>query len=168
VSAAPCLGGSQRQAAAEARLARQLLHYGVVVAVLAVVARPAAVMVAFIWGLSLAGRILRRVVEPRLEQRLVEREASRALHRAVPQERRHLEEAHVREVGGLYASIADGIRDPLRAAQGLVRQMGEDPTAAVNVDHARLALRELDRVEASVAELRRATARARAEREGRA
>jgi hypothetical protein len=56
-------------------------------------------------------------------------------------------------VGALFASVADGIRDPLRGAQGLVRQMGEDPGSPKNVDHARLALGELDKVEASIARL---------------
>jgi signal transduction histidine kinase len=139
----------------ERRFARRVLRYLLVVAVLALVARPLAAVVAFLWGLALAGEFARGVVEPELQRRFVEREAARGLRRAVPRERRHLREDHAREVGELFSSVVDGIRDPLRAAQGLVRQMGEDPGAAANVDHARLALGELDRVERSIAHLLR-------------
>ena len=139
----------------ERRFARRVLRYLLVVAVLALVARPAAAVVAFLWGLALAGEFARGFLEPELQRRFVEREAARGLRRAVPRERRHLREDHAREVGELFSSVVDGIRDPLRAAQGLVRQMGEDPGAAANVDHARLALGEIDRVERSIAHLLR-------------
>jgi signal transduction histidine kinase len=135
--------------------AQRLVPYLLTVAVLAVVARPLAAVVAFLWGLALAGELARRVVEPELQRRFVEREAARGLRRAVPRERRSLGEEHTRELGALFAAVADGIRDPLRAAQGLVRQMGEAPDSPHNADHARLALGELDRVERSVAQLLR-------------
>jgi signal transduction histidine kinase len=149
----------------ERRFARRVLRYLLVVAALALFARPLAAAVAFLWGLALAGEFARGVVEPELQRRFVEREAARGLRRAVPRERRSLGEDHAREVGALFTSVADGIRDPLRAAQGLVRQMGEDPAAAANVDHARLALGELDRVERSIADLLR-TARGHAAQRG--
>jgi signal transduction histidine kinase len=136
-------------------LSRRLVPFVLTVAVLSLVARPVAAVVAFLWGLALAGELARRVVEPELQRRFVEREAARGLRRAVPRERRSLAEEHTRELGALFASVADGIRDPLRAAQGLVRQMGEAPDSPLNADHARLALGELDRVERSVAQLLR-------------
>jgi hypothetical protein len=133
--------------------AGDLVPFVLVVGLLFVVARPAAAIVAFVWGLSIAGRFARRVVEPEIRRHYVERETERGLRREVPRERRNLGGEHTRHVGALFASVADGIRDPLRGAQGLVRQMGEDPDSPKNVDHARLALGELDKVEASIARL---------------
>jgi len=160
------VSGARRSGASrERRFARRVLRYLLVVAVLALVARPVAAVVAFLWGLALAGEFARGVVEPELQRRFVEREAARGLRRAVPEERRSLREDHARALGTLFGSVAEGIRDPLRAAQGLVRQMGEDPSAPANVDHARLALGELDRVEQSIAHLLR-EARLRAARRG--
>jgi hypothetical protein len=133
--------------------AGDLVPFFVVVGLLLLVARPVAAIVAFFWGLSLAGRFARRVVGPEIRRHYVERETDRGLRREVPRERRERGEEHAREVGALFASVADGIRDPLRGAQGLVRQMGEDPGSSRNVEHARLALGELDKVEASIARL---------------
>jgi signal transduction histidine kinase len=145
--------------------AGDLVPFFIVVGILFLVARPVAAIVAFFWGLSLAGRFARRVVEPGIRRHYVERETERGLRREVPRERRERGEAHAREVGALFASVADGIRDPLRGAQGLVRQMGEDPGSTRNVEHARLALGELDKVEASIARLLQ-VARSRARERG--
>ena len=62
---------------------------------------------------------------------------------------------HARSMETLSASIAHEIRNPITAAKSLVQQMGEDPTAAENVEYARVALEELDRVERSVSHLLR-------------
>jgi signal transduction histidine kinase len=141
------------RAARDGHPAGDLVPFFIVVGVLFLIARPVAAIVAFFWGLSLAGRFARRVVEPEIRRHYVERETERGLSREVPRERRERGEQHAREVGALFASVADGIRDPLRGAQGLVRQMGEDPGSPRNVEHARLALGELDKVEASIARL---------------
>jgi signal transduction histidine kinase len=53
----------------------------------------------------------------------------------------------------LTASIAHEIRNPITAAQSLVQQMGEDPRAGENIEYAKVALEELDRVEKSVSHL---------------
>ena len=55
----------------------------------------------------------------------------------------------------LTASIAHEIRNPITAAKSLVQQMGEDPSAHDNVEFARVALEELERVERSVSHLLR-------------
>jgi signal transduction histidine kinase len=55
----------------------------------------------------------------------------------------------------LSASIAHEIRNPITAAKSLVQQMEEDPTATENVEYARVALEELNRVERSVSHLLR-------------
>jgi two-component system, sporulation sensor kinase E len=53
----------------------------------------------------------------------------------------------------LSSSIAHEIRNPIAAAKSLVQQMGEDPTSLENVDYAKVALDELDRVEHRISHL---------------
>src|SRR5262245_64727930 len=53
----------------------------------------------------------------------------------------------------LSSSIAHEIRNPIAAAKSLVQQMGEDPTSVENVEYAKVALDELDRVEHRVSHL---------------
>jgi two-component system sensor histidine kinase HydH len=71
----------------------------------------------------------------------------------VHQERRVLKTEHNRSVEELTASIAHEIRNPITAAKSLVQQMGEDPRAGENIEYAKVALEELDRVEKSVSHL---------------
>ena len=53
----------------------------------------------------------------------------------------------------LSSTIAHEIRNPIAAAKSLVQQMGEDPTSVENVEYAKVALEELDRVERSISHL---------------
>src|SRR5262249_52893166 len=53
----------------------------------------------------------------------------------------------------LSATIAHEIRNPIAAAKSLVQQMGEDPVSGENVEYAKVALEELDRVEKRVSHL---------------
>lgn len=115
--------------------------------------RPA-LSVGFFWGIGLASHAL-AVQAPRLRERLVEREVRRRLQNTVVRERRALEGEHARSLETLSASIAHEIRNPITAAKSLVQQMGEDPRRVENVDYARVALEELDRVERSIAHLLR-------------
>ena len=62
---------------------------------------------------------------------------------------------HARDMQSLSASIAHEIRNPITAAKSLVQQMGEDPGATDNIEYAKVALDELDRVERSVSHLLR-------------
>jgi len=55
----------------------------------------------------------------------------------------------------LSASIAHEIRNPITAAKSLVQQMGEDPGRQEQVEYAKVALDELDRVERSISHLQR-------------
>lgn len=55
----------------------------------------------------------------------------------------------------LSATIAHEIRNPIAAAKSLVQQMGEDPVSVENVEYAKVALEELDRVERRVSHLLR-------------
>jgi len=53
----------------------------------------------------------------------------------------------------LSATIAHEIRNPIAAAKSLVQQMGEDPMSVENVEYAKVALDELDRVERRISHL---------------
>ncbi len=113
-----------------------------------------AAVVGFFWGIGIASHAL-AVIAPRLRRRFVDQEVSRHLQHRVRSERRALEGAHARSLEELSASIAHEIRNPVTAAKSLVQQMGEDPRARENVEYARVALEELDRVERSIAHLLR-------------
>jgi len=115
----------------------------------------AAFIVALAWGIGLASHFFGALVAPELRRHYVAREVERQVQHSAPQERRNLEERHVRSLEELSASIAHEIRNPITAAKSLVQQMGEDPSSAENVQYAKVALEELDRVERSVAHLLR-------------
>jgi signal transduction histidine kinase len=114
-----------------------------------------AMIVGLAWGIGLVSHFFGALVAPDLRRRYVEREVARQVQRTAPAERRTLEERHVRSLEELSASIAHEIRNPITAAKSLVQQMGEDPASQENVEYAKVALEELDRVERSVAHLLR-------------
>jgi signal transduction histidine kinase len=130
--------------------------YGILCVFLLLVAgfRPA-LIVATAWGIALALHYFLAIVAPELRQRLVEREVSRRVQEGVSEERRTLEGRHAQHVEELSASIAHEIRNPITAAKSLVQQMGEDPRATENVEYAKVALEELERVERSISHLLR-------------
>jgi signal transduction histidine kinase len=115
----------------------------------------AAFIVALAWGIGLVSHFFAALVAPDLRRRYIAREVERQVQHDAPRERRDLEERHVRSLEELSASIAHEIRNPITAAKSLVQQMGEDPASAENVEYAKVALEELDRVERSVAHLLR-------------
>ena len=113
-------------------------------------------VVGTLWAIWLARRGYNDVLAPILERKWFEDELrwrnARDLPETAPapapsEKTRSLEE--------LSASIAHEIRNPITAAKSLVQQMGEDPTAADNVEYAKIALDELARVERSIAHLLR-------------
>lgn len=110
--------------------------------------------VALSWGIGVACHWA-AVVGPRLRRRWIEQEVRRQVGRSVGAERRALEGAHARSLEALSASLAHEIRNPITAAKSLVQQMGEDPGSRENVEYARVALEELDRVERSISHLLR-------------
>lgn len=146
---------AERVAARRARLARKALVYAGIVLVVSAVAGRAGLVVGLVLGLVLLRRAFREFVEPQLRRRWIEREVERQLERRMADQRRSITDAHEREVSQLAAGVAREIRDPVQAAKGLVRRMGEDPLSGENVDHARLALDELGRVERSISHLLR-------------
>ena len=116
--------------------------------------RPA-MIVALGWGIGIACHYFGAVVAPEMRRRFLEREVKRQVAEDVPRARQDLSVRHERSLEDLSAQVAHEIRNPITAAKSLVQQMGEDPTAGENVDYAKVALEELDRVERSVAHLLR-------------
>ncbi len=115
----------------------------------------AGVIVLLFGGIDLARRAYRVLYEPRLRERFVDEEVSKRIQNSVSAERRSLEGEHARSLERLSASIAHEIRNPITAAKSLVQQMGEDPVSRDNVEYAKVALGELERVERSIAHLLR-------------
>jgi signal transduction histidine kinase len=115
----------------------------------------AALVVALAWGIGLALHWVGAVLAPDLRERLIEREVARQVGSTASRQRQELRGEHSRSLEALSASIAHEIRNPITAAKSLVQQMGEDPRANDNVEYARVALEELDRVERSISHLLR-------------
>ena len=147
---------AQRRANARVGFTSHLIAYVSVCAFLLFVAgfRPAFI-VALAWGIGIASHYFAALVAPEMRRKLIEREVNRQVEHNVSQERRTISDRHVRTLEELSASIAHEIRNPITAAKSLVQQMGEDPGSVENVDYAKVALDELDRVERSVAHLLR-------------
>jgi len=147
---------ARRRANAKVGFTTHLVAYGSVCTFLLFVAgfRPAFI-VALSWGIGVAFHYFGAVVAPDLRRRVLEREVRRQIRTDAPRERRSVSDRHVRSLEELAAGVAHEIRNPVTAAKSLVQQMGEDPGSAENVEYAKIALDELDRVERSVAHLLR-------------
>jgi len=116
---------------------------------------PVGVVVLCVWGSGLARRAWQLLGEPHVRERFLATEVRRRVSASLDEERSALEGRHARSLEELSASIAHEIRTPITAAKSLVQQMEEDPRAAENVEYARVALAELERVERSVSHLLR-------------
>lgn len=86
-------------------------------------------------------------------QLMRERYFEPAVEREVRREKAVMNTEKQATIDELSATIAHEIRNPIAAAKSLVQQMGEDPVSVENVEYAKVALDELDRVERSVAHL---------------
>jgi signal transduction histidine kinase len=137
------------------QLAGDVLWFLGVTTLLLIFVTPIGVIVLLCWGLKVAKDVYELEIEPRLRERFVEQEVEKQVHASLSQQRLALEGEHARSLEQLSASIAHEIRNPITAAKSLVQQMGEMPTARENVDYARVALEELQRVERSVSHLLR-------------
>ncbi|HYB99874.1 MAG TPA: ATP-binding protein [Candidatus Limnocylindrales bacterium] len=76
-----------------------------------------------------------------------------AVEREVRREKQAIVTEKQADIGELSSTIAHEIRNPIAAAKSLVQQMGEDPQSVENVEYARVAIEELDRVERRVSHL---------------
>lgn len=147
----------EAEAAAERRVAlyKHLVIFGVVMLFfLFTGGLDAAVPIGLIWGVFLAVRAYNAIWAPELKRRWT-REQIEALQREAALERHRLEGRHAKDLADLSASIAHEIRNPITAAKSLVQQMGEDPSSTENLEYAKVALEELDRVERSISHLLR-------------
>ena len=104
---------------------------------------------AFGWGIGVFSHYMavfgRHVIKQRFFDPMVEREVRREKAVMTSEKQASIDE--------LSSSIAHEIRNPIAAAKSLVQQMGEDPTSVENVEYAKVALEELDRVEHRVSHL---------------
>ena len=134
-----------------------LVAYGSVLALILVATRSFRVMliVATAWGIGVAIHYFVALVAPGLRQRMIDDEVGRRVQTDVQRERRAIEKSQLRSMEDLSASIAHEIRNPITAAKSLVQQMGEDPISGGNIEYAKVALTELDRVERSISHLLR-------------
>jgi signal transduction histidine kinase len=114
-----------------------------------------AVITSLSWGIGLAAHGFWAVLAPELRERWTADEVSRQVKTTVVREKKAMGNEHAREMHRLSAAVAHEIRNPITAAKSLVQQMGEDPTAGDNVEYAKVAIEELDRVERSIAHLLR-------------
>ncbi len=148
---------AQKRANAKMGVAIHLLAWAFTLATVLVATRSVRItfIVAFGWGIGLAIHTFVAVVAPQMRQRWVEKEVGRQVRQDVSHERKVTANRHVRSLEQLSASIAHEIRNPVTAAKSLVQQMGEDPVSNQNVEFARVALGELDRVERSISHLLR-------------
>ena len=131
-----------------------LVSYASVLALILVSSRSvrATVIVALAWGIGLAIHYVAAILAPGLRERWIAEEMDRHVEQGAS--RLHaVEHANARSLEDLSASIAHEIRNPVTAAKSLVQQMGEDPVSGDNIQYARVALEELDRVERSISHL---------------
>ncbi|HJQ74031.1 MAG TPA: ATP-binding protein, partial [Gaiellaceae bacterium] len=145
---------ARRRAAAEAGFYGHLMSYLGVIAFLALINvfttwYPWFLWPALGWGIGLFSHWMavfgRRALKERYFDPAVERELRR--------ERAEMQTEKQADIDDLSSSIAHEIRNPIAAAKSLVQQMGEDPTSVENVEYAKVALEELDRVEHRVSHL---------------
>jgi signal transduction histidine kinase len=128
-----------------------MVWFAVILFLTAVAGPGPATIVALAWAIGLACHGYFGVLAPRLREQLIAEELKGHLQET----RRALKDEHLRSVAELSASIAHEVRNPITAAKSLVQQMAEDPRSDDNVEYARIALEELERVEQSVSHLLR-------------
>jgi signal transduction histidine kinase len=146
---------AQRLADRKVALSRQVLRAALITVPLLIFIPFVGVLSLIYFGVGIGRKAFRLVYEPRLREKFLQEEVRRRVHTRVSRERRHLEGEHHRSLEQLSASIAHEIRNPITAAKSLVQQMGEDPNGPDQIEYARVAVAELERVEKSISHLLR-------------
>ena len=155
-SDAQVLQRARRRAKAEVAFYTHQMSYLGVIAFLALInlfttSYPWFIWPALGWGIGLfshyMGTFGSRVMRERYFEPAVEREVRR--------ERVTMQSEKQASIDELSATLAHEIRNPIAAAKSLVQQMGEDPTSVENVEYAKVAMEELDRVEKQISHLLR-------------
>jgi len=108
---------------------------------------------AFGWGFGIASHFAGVYGWEVIRQRVFEPAIQREVREEVTKEKEVMATEKQASLDELTASFAHEIRNPIAAAKSLVQQMGEDPTSQENVEYAKVALDELQRVEKSVSHL---------------
>lgn len=145
---------ARKRARAEAGFYGHLMSYLGVIAFLALVNFLTTgylwfVWPALAWGIGLFSHYMAvfgsKVIRERYFEPAVEREVRR--------EKAALQTERQADLSELSSTIAHEIRNPIAAAKSLVQQMGEDPASLENVEYAKVAIDELDRVERRISHL---------------
>jgi signal transduction histidine kinase len=108
---------------------------------------------AMFWGFGVASHFSAVYGWRWIQSRVFEPAIQREVQREVMQEKEQLRTEKQASLDELTATFAHEIRNPIAAAKSLVQQMGEDPASLENVEYARVAIDELDRVERRIAHL---------------
>jgi signal transduction histidine kinase len=103
------------------------------------------------WGLGLFFHYMGVFGSRHLKERYFEP----AVAREVQREKTVFQTEKQADISDLTSTIAHEIRNPIAAAKSLVQQMGEDPASVENVEYAKVAIEELDRVERRISHLLR-------------
>jgi signal transduction histidine kinase len=145
---------ARRRAAAEVGFYMHLMSYLGVIAFLALInilttRYPWFIWPALGWGIGLFSHYMAVFGSRVLRQRYFEP----AVEREVRREKVVMQTEKQASIDELSSTIAHEIRNPIAAAKSLVQQMGEDPTSVENVEYAKVALEELDRVERRISHL---------------
>jgi signal transduction histidine kinase len=107
----------------------------------------------FGWGFGIVSHFAAVYGWDVIRQRVFEPAIQREVREEVTKEKEVMATEKQASLDELTASFAHEIRNPIAAAKSLVQQMGEDPTSQENVEYAKVALDELQRVEKSVSHL---------------
>jgi len=146
---------ARRRAGAQAGFYAHLVTYLGVIALLALINLltspwyPWFLWPAFGWGIGVGSHYMGVFGSRALKERFFDPAVERELRR----ERAAMQTEKQASMDELSSSIAHEIRNPIAAAKSLVQQMGEDPTSVENVEYAKVAIEELDRVEHRVSHL---------------
>ena len=145
---------ARRRAGAQAGFYAHLMSYLGVIAFLALInlfttRYPWFIWPAFGWGIGLFSHWMAVFGSHLVRERYFDPAVERELRR----ERATMQTEKQASIDELSSSIAHEIRNPIAAAKSLVQQMGEDPTSVENVEYAKVALEELERVEHRVSHL---------------
>ena len=145
---------ARRRAAAEVAFYAHLQSYLGVIAFLALINvfttwYPWFLWPAIGWGAGLFAHYMAVFGSRRLKERYFDP----AVEREVRREKEVMHTEKQADISDLTSTIAHEIRNPIAAAKSLVQQMGEDPASVENVEYAKVAIDELDRVERRISHL---------------
>ena len=145
---------ARRRAAAEVGFYAHLQSYLGVIAFLALINLFTTWYPWFLWpALGWGAGLFAHYMAVFGSRHLKERYFDPTIEREVRREKEAMQTEKQADISDLTSTIAHEIRNPIAAAKSLVQQMGEDPASAENVEYAKVAIDELDRVERRISHL---------------